>query len=204
MDKLDLALAYDVDAHRRVNATPADWKITEREKFLNLLIQDNNRSLLEIGAGTGTDSIYFKDNGLEVHCIDLSNEMISYCKARELTAKVMDFYNLDFDDNSFDAVYALNCLLHVPKAEIHQVIKEVKRVIKPEGLFYMGMYGGTDSEGIWLEDSFEPKRFFASYSDDSLRTLISQHFEEVYFYAIPLKNSSLHFQSLILKKVSIM
>lgn len=61
--------------------------------------------------------------------------MIRYCKERGLTAQVMDFYNLDFDDNSFHAVYVLNCLLHVPKAEIHQVIKEVKRVIKPEGLY---------------------------------------------------------------------
>lgn len=86
--------------------------------------------------------------------------MIRYCKERGLTAQVMDFYNLDFDDNSFHAVYVLNCLLHVPKAEIHQVIKELKRVIKPEGLFYMGMYGGTESEGIWMEDSFELKRFF--------------------------------------------
>lgn len=42
-----------------------------------------------------------------------------------------------------------------------------------------------------------------SYSDDSLRTLIGQHFEEVYFNAIPLKNGSLHFQSLILKRASI-
>lgn len=93
-------------------------------------------------------------------CIDLSNEMIRYCKERGLTAQVMDFYNLDFDDNSFHAVYAAKLPHTCFKAEIHQVIKEVKRVIKPEGLFNMGMYGGTESEGIWMEDSFEPKRFF--------------------------------------------
>lgn len=204
MEKAELAKAYDIDADRRVNSTPAEWKITERERFLNLLVQEKSSSLLEIGAGTGTDGIYFKENGLEIHCIDLSNEMIRYCKARGLNAQVMDFYNLDFDDHSFHAVYALNCLLHVPKADIHQVLKEINRVIKPEGLFYMGVYGGTDSEGIWMDDAFEPKRYFASYTDDSLRTLVGQHFQEVYFHTIPLKESSLHFQSVILKKVSIM
>lgn len=202
MKKADLALAYDADARRRVNSIPAEWKINERETFLNLLKQENKRSLLEIGAGAGTDSIYFKNNGIEVRCIDLSHEMIRYCKEKGLAAQVMDFYDLDFDDHSFDAVYALNCLLHVPKADIHRVFEEIKRVLKPEGLFYMGIYGGTDSEGIWMEDTFEPKRFFASYTDESLRTLVSQHFEEIYFDAVPLKEGSLHFQSLILKNTN--
>lgn len=204
MEKVDLAKAYDIDAHRRVNSTPTEWKINERERFLNLLVQENSSSLLEIGAGTGTDGIYFKESGLDVHCIDLSTEMIRYCKERGLNAQIMDFYNLDFDDHSFHAVYALNCLLHVPKADIHKVLKEINRVIKPEGLFYMGVYGGIDSEGIWMEDSFEPKRYFASYIDDSLRTLVGQHFQEVYFNTIPLKEGSFHFQSVILKKVSTM
>ena len=201
MEKVDLAKAYDNRAHRRANSAPADWKIAQREAFVSLLRQANKKSILEIGAGAGTDSLYFKECGLEVTCIDLSNENIRYCKEKGLAAQVMDFYELAFEDNAFEALYALNCLLHVPKADIHQVLEEVKRVVQPGGLFYMGLYGGHDSEGIWEEDSYEPKRYFASYSDESLRALVGEHFKEVYFKAIPI-NSSLHFQSLILEKIS--
>ncbi|MED5018470.1 class I SAM-dependent methyltransferase [Paenibacillus chibensis] len=33
----------------------------------------------------------------------------------------MDFYDLDFADCTFDAVYVMNCLLHVPKAQLLDV-----------------------------------------------------------------------------------
>uniref|UniRef100_UPI0011A79D2C class I SAM-dependent methyltransferase n=2 Tax=Paenibacillus TaxID=44249 RepID=UPI0011A79D2C len=112
----------------------------------------------------------------------------------------MDFYHLTFEDDSFDAVYALNCLLHVPKNEIGGVLSEIKRVMKPDGLFYMGLYGGTDSEGVWENDWCEPKRFFASYSDCSIRALTGQYFKEISFQTVPLKEGEPYFQGLLLQK----
>lgn len=122
------------------------------------------------------------------------------CKERGLQAYIMDFYNLEFDDCTFDAVYALNCLLHVPKNEIDEVLLEIKRVMKPDALFFMGFYGGNDSEGIWDNDWCDPKRFFASYSDFSIRTLVKRHFKEIVFNTVPLQQGQPHFQSLILQK----
>lgn len=126
--------------------------------------------------------------------------MVRYCRERGLQAYVMDFYHLTFEDDSFDAVYALNCLLHVPKNEIGGVLSEIKRVMKPDGLFYMGLYGGTDSEGVWENDWCEPKRFFASYSDRSIRALAGQYFKEISFQTVPLKEGEPYFQGLLLQK----
>jgi ubiquinone/menaquinone biosynthesis C-methylase UbiE len=84
-----------------------------------------------------------------VTCIDLSNEMVNLCQEKGLNAHVMDFYDLQFPDQSFDAVFALNCLLHVPKANLESVLKEVHRVLRDGGLFFCGVYGGQDTEGIW-------------------------------------------------------
>jgi ubiquinone/menaquinone biosynthesis C-methylase UbiE len=81
-----------------------DWKLVERKTFLSLLIQEGKKSLLEIGAGTGKDSLYFRENGLEVVCIDLSPEMVKYCQQKGLSAKVTDMADLQFPDQSFDAV----------------------------------------------------------------------------------------------------
>ncbi|WP_152392705.1 class I SAM-dependent methyltransferase [Paenibacillus guangzhouensis] len=200
MDKINLSKSYDLDSHRRVNAKPVEWKVAEREKFLHQLRSSNKKTLLEIGAATGIDSLYFKEHGIDVISIDLSNEMISYCKAKGLEAYVMDFYNLDFANNTFDAVYALNCLLHVPKHEIEDVLLGIRRIMKPDALFYMGLYGGIDSEGVWEDDWCEPKRFFASYSDRSIRTLAGTYFNELSFHTIPLQEGKPHFQALILQK----
>jgi SAM-dependent methyltransferase len=137
----DLKKAYDLKADER-NATPVqDWKIPERASFLSLLKKENKRTLLEIGPGPGKDSKFFMDNGLQVVCIDLSPEMIKLCKQKGLTAYVMDMTDLTFPPNSFDAVYTVNSLLHLTKAELPAVLRRISLILKPTGLFYMG--------GVW-------------------------------------------------------
>ena len=79
-----------------------------------------------ICAGTGIDGVYFKQNEIDVICIDISKESVKKCIERGLDARVMDFYDLSFSDKSFQVVYALNCLLHVPKKDIAQVLQEIK------------------------------------------------------------------------------
>jgi SAM-dependent methyltransferase len=198
----NLRVSYDRKAHERDHATPQAWKVTERRHFLELLQQQHTHTLLELGAGTGRDGKFFQDHGLEVTCIDLSPAMVDLCRQKGLTACVMDFGDLQFPANSFEAVYALNCLLHLPKHELPTVLQAIDTVLIPTGLFYMGMYGGYDQEGIWAEDTYEPRRFFAFYSDAHLQQVVTQVFEVLSFKRIPLSGESgaLHFQSVILRK----
>ncbi|WP_079914430.1 class I SAM-dependent methyltransferase [Paenibacillus sp. 32352] len=196
--KKELAQAYDADAVRRSHSSMSDWKAVERDLFIERLRKNGGGSVLEIGAGTGRDSFYFQQCGLEVTCIDLSEEMVRHCKEKGLNTAVMDFYQLEFPDRSFDAVYALNCLLHVPKQELGQVLAEIRRVLKPNGLFYMGVYGGRDSEGIWESDVCEPKRFFSFYTDAAIQEAVKPYFKLDSYRIVPLQQDELHFQSLFL------
>ncbi|WP_010172551.1 class I SAM-dependent methyltransferase [Bacillus coahuilensis] len=91
---------------------------------------ENYSRLLEIGAGTGKDSLYFKEQGLTTFSTDISSEMIKLCRDKGLNAAVMSFYNLDFPNHHFDSIWSLNCLLHVPKEDIRGVLNEIKRVFK--------------------------------------------------------------------------
>lgn len=114
----------------------------------------------------------------------------------------MSFYNLNFPDQHFDSIWALNCLLHVPKDDIKDVLNELKRVLKPSGLFYLGVYGGENSEGIWKEDHYTPKRFFSFYDDESLEELLSEIFLIEYFEVVSkeIVGGKYHFQSVISRK----
>jgi SAM-dependent methyltransferase len=196
-----LRYAYDLKAYERDGYEISSWKIEERDRFLSLLKQEQKRSLLEIGSGPGKYGRFFQDNGLDVVCTDLSPEMVRLCREKGLTAYEMDFMNLDFTDRSFDAVFALNCLLHVPGNDLGRVLRAIRALLRPSGLFYMGVYGGKEFEGIWPEDRYEPKRFFSFHTDEWIQQAVTEYFEILSFRSIPLEEEQdMHFQSLTLKK----
>jgi SAM-dependent methyltransferase len=199
--KASLQIFYDQDAQRRNESPSQTWKLTERARFLEALQQQNAKRLLELGAGAGKDSLYFQEQGLKITAIDLSPEMVKLCKEKHLEASVMDFTRLEFPPETFDAVYAFNSLLHTPKKELTNVLTHVCRVLKPHGLFYFGVYGGKDFEGVWQEDWAQPRRFFAYYTDKALLEIISNMFELIYFRQVAVERGvDFHFQSLMLCK----
>jgi SAM-dependent methyltransferase len=192
--------AYDRRVEERAMRPAPAWETAERDLFLERLRQERTTTLLELGAATGSDAVFFKDHGFDVVCVDLSPRMVERCRARGLVAHVMDVADLRLRPDSFGAVYAMNCLVHVPKAELRGVLGGVRRVIEPGGLFYLGLYGGRAFEGVWDGDYFEPKRFFCHHADDELRALVGEFFGLESFRCLPHGWNGLHFQSLILRK----
>lgn len=77
-EKNALKQAYNNTAERRDQSSMALWKVEERRRFLERLKLEGKRSLLEIDAGTGRDSLYFQEQGLGVTPVDFSEENDSY------------------------------------------------------------------------------------------------------------------------------
>lgn len=173
---------YDQDADRRDADTKAGWKLEERQLFLSRLVAEGRRSLLEVGAGTGDDAQYFQQAGLVVTATDLSPRMVELCRGKGLDAHVMDFLSIAFDGRRFDALYGINCLLHVPREDLAQVLARFAELVAPGGLLYLGLYGGRD-ETANLEGPFGQRRFI-SYSDASLQAAIAAQFEVERFHRI--------------------
>jgi SAM-dependent methyltransferase len=198
----NLQIAYDLAAETRDRQTRAKWKTMERDRFLPLLIERRFTRLLEIGAGTGMDGLFFKRNSLQVHCIDISQENVTRCRKKGLSAEVMDCTKMSFSSAMFDAAYALNSLLHIPHTDFEGVLKQISAVLIPKGLVYLGQYGGTESEGIWDDDPYRPKRFFSFLTDSQLQEISKRYFRVIEFRTIQLENiGSLHFQSLVMEKM---
>ena len=197
-----LRQSYDRHAAERDAMQLQDWKSNDRQHFLSLLQQEHKHSILELGAGPGKDGAFYQANGLDVTCIDLSPEMVKLCRQKGLRAEVMDVADLSFPTSSFDAVSAVNCLLHVRKNEMDDVLRGIATVLKDDALFYLGLYGGYDFEDIWSDDPYEPKRFFSFYTDEHIQEVVSRFFHINTFKAIvtTIGNDELHFQSLILRK----
>ncbi|RUS45723.1 class I SAM-dependent methyltransferase [Cohnella sp. AR92] len=199
-EKIGLKQSYNNFAEQRERSELAPWKREERDSFLSIVLAEKRETLLEIGAGPGRDSLIFKQKGLNVTATDLSEEMVRLCKEKGLDARVMDFCELAFPNESFDTVYAMNCLLHVPKANLDAVLQEIRRVLKPGGLFFCGLYGGEETEGIWEKDNYEPKRFFAMHEDDRVVEAYGRSFEVEDFHTVDMGPGRPHFQALLLRK----
>ena len=197
----NLRETYNKYARERETYAMAYWKAELRSNFLSLLQKENKKTLLEVGAGTGRDSKFFQDQGLDVVCIDLSPAMVELCRQKGLTAYVMDVADIQFPSGSFDAVYSMNSLLHLTKAEFSQVLRNIDRLLKPEGVVFIGIYGGRDHEGVWENDSYHPKRFFSFFTDEHLKQEASRVFEIISFESIhPQPEDDLDFQWLMLRK----
>src|SRR5262245_9911474 len=182
-----LRAAYDARASWRDGLIREPWKLAERQAFRDRLAP--GARLLEIGAGTGQDSAYFQDEGLSVVAVDLSPVMVEHCRAKGIEAHVMDFLHLHTLAGPFDAVFAMNCLLHVPNSDLPTVLGAVRTVLRPGGLFYVGVYGGTESaEGPLANDEHTPARFFSWRTDEQLLDFATASFEVVDFHGLDVSD----------------
>lgn len=191
---------YNQEAElRESKSVKPEWKIKVRQNFYNVLKQENKKTLLELGAGAGYDSAFFMDNGLSVIAVDISNEMVIKCREKGIEAYELDFYDLSALNIKFDCIYAINSLLHVPKNDLHKVLHEIDLSLNKDGLFYLGLYGGNDTETEFIKsDISDTPRFFAFHSDIYLKNVLKDQFNIINFETLDLGTDIFH--SIILRK----
>ncbi len=103
-------------------------------------------SILELGCGGGQDSAAMIARGFAVTPTDGVPEIAAQAEQRlGRPVAVLRFGDLE-EVEAFDAVWANACLLHVPRAELGDVLARVRRALKPGGRFYAS-YKAGEAEG---------------------------------------------------------
>ena len=151
-------------AHQNV---PPDWyfssikrnllqRMWHKQRFSTVgeLVEPKGGRILDIGCADGmfTKVIADRSNG-DVVGIDVLRSSVAWAnkhwkKNNNMHFKVGNAHKLEFKDKSFDAVFALEVMEHVPEPDM--VIKEIKRVLKKDG--YAVVLVPTDSalfRAIW-------------------------------------------------------
>lgn len=99
-------------------------------------------SILDIGCGSGRDSIFFAKNGFDVTGIDISEEAISKAKAAAEKQKLkirfdpMSAEKISFGNETFDGIYS-NAVLHF--TELKKSGDEIYRILKKNGLSFLSI-----------------------------------------------------------------
>ena len=147
---------------------------------------------------------WFADNGVDVVSTDASAGMVEACRALGLAAEQVDVLNLDPDRHGgFDAAFAMNCLLHVPRVDLPPPSARCGARWEAADCFYVGQWGGIDRAGVYEGDSYEPKRFFSYLTDDALMQVATDaHFEVLDFRTLDVDiEPGAHFQALTARRL---
>jgi SAM-dependent methyltransferase len=198
------AFINDGDAGDRNAIEDLEWRADVLATWLREL--PPAAGLLELGPGTGQLAAHAARLGARVHAIDLSDRNVAYCRRRGISAQVGDFRALTQIDGlgRFDGIYAINALLHVPRAQHALVIAGARQCLLPGGRLLLVNWGGRDEEGVWADDRCVPPRFFSLYDDAAFGTLAFEGFDVVRRELLPAHaRDGLHPQLLALRRVPI-
>ena len=103
--------------------------------------------ILDVGCGSGRDTLAFKNKGYQVDAIDYSEELVK--KATRLTGipiKLKSFYEVD-DYEAYDGIWACASLLHCERSRLAEVLEKMVQALKPNGVIYMSFkYGDSDRD----------------------------------------------------------
>lgn len=152
---------YDENAEQFYNNTVNLSMGESLEKFLRYLNREfhdeiepktsdknlKNINILDLGCGSGRDSLVFIERGYFVTALDISEALAE--KASELIGQkvlIADMRELDYEE-CFNGIWACASLLHIPYSELSSTFNCCYKALKKNGVFYASFkYGDDDYE----------------------------------------------------------
>jgi SAM-dependent methyltransferase len=162
----------------------SDRQIFEEYDYLLTFIKDltPGAKILDVGCGSGIPiTKYLIEKGFAVTGIDISEEQVKKAKIR-LPSGVfaqMNLEDIDFPENSFQAIICLHTIYHTPKVTHLSTLKKFFKILKPDGTLMITL-GCEDWEGI--RELYEEIKMFWSHfnKEDNIQMIIESGFSIIY------------------------
>lgn len=141
--------------------------------------------VLELGCGNGMDAEHMMARGFDIDATDGTPGLVAEARGRVGNrARVMRFDELDAD-TAYDGVWASASLLHVPAADLPDILRRVHQALKPGGTFVASFKAGTgegrDSMGRYYNypsaDALEAAYRAAGWIDLALETTMGSGYD---------------------------
>jgi SAM-dependent methyltransferase len=111
--------------------------------------------ICDLGCGPGQIARYLHRQGAQTLGVDLSPQMIA--EAQRLNPEISfhqgDMLALPDADESWGGVAAFYCIIHIPREHVVDALREMKRVIKPDGVLLLTFHIGDEIKHLdeWWE-----------------------------------------------------
>ena len=98
-------------------------------------------SILDVGSGNGAILNYYTKRGYKTVGLDVSEKLVKEASAKFPETKFIFYDGLNFplEDASFDTVLLNDVLEHISYEDIEQVMAEIYRVLKQNGVVYISV-----------------------------------------------------------------
>lgn len=115
--------------------------------FVELVGLEGGGPVVDVGCGPGRITGHLAAVGLDVSGIDLSPGMVAEARRRHpgIDFSTGSLTALDLTDASVTGVVAWYSIIHTPSASLPEVIAELHRVIRPNGLLLLAFQAGDFS-----------------------------------------------------------
>lgn len=124
-------------------------------------------SILDLGCGSGRDTLAFKNKGYRVEAMDYSEALVEQATALTgLQVRHTSFYDLTEVDQ-YDGVWACASLLHCDRDRLPAVLSKIHRAMRCTGVCYMSFKYGTT-------DRVKDGRAFTDLDEQQAQELLSQ------------------------------
>ena len=106
--------------------------------------------ILDLGSGVGRNTIYLAKEGYIAFGVEATDSGIEISKKmREIEGinaifKKGNLTKIPFPEKYFDAVVDIQAIQHNTYEEIKKILQEIKRVLKPNGMFFAKMVSTRD------------------------------------------------------------
>lgn len=174
----------------------------------NRLLELDNKHILELGCGSATITRDIASTGSNRKITALEVDEIAHSKNLQITDlpnvsfEMAGAENIPLDEGSVDVVMMFKSLHHVPLDQMNAAMREINRVLKPDGLAYISepVFAGAFNEILRLfhDESKVREAAFNTVKravEDELFELV----EEVFFNSPMQFDSFADFEDRILK-----
>lgn len=143
--------------------------------FVALLRAEGRRSVVDVGAGPGLDVGHFHDAGFDTVGVDLTPGNVAEMSSRGLVGICGSIYAPPLASASFDAVWCMSTLVHVPDDRFGEALAGLIALARPGAPVAIGTWGGFDFEGISEHGDLRPYRFFALRNHERFAAMLAEH-----------------------------
>ena len=158
---------YNKNSEEYFNSTlNVDMTNTYKE-FLKLVPEGGK--ILDLGCGSGRDSMNFMKLGYEVIAVDGAKKLAK--RASVLLGKeviVSTFEELELKEK-FHGIWACASLLHIKREDLKTVLNNLYNNLDDKGVFYMSFKYG---EKEYVDDK---NRYFNCFTDESIISFINEN-----------------------------
>ena len=158
---------YNKNSEEYFNSTLNVDMTNTYKAFLKLVPKGGK--ILDLGCGSGRDSMNFMKLGYEVTAVDGSKELAK--KASVLLGKeviVSTFEELELKEK-FHGIWACASLLHIKREDLKTVLNNLYNNLDDNGVFYMSFKYG---EKEYVDDK---NRYFNCFTDESIISFINEN-----------------------------